>query len=161
MPSSKPKPLFRGALLCDSVYSAADGTKHLCGVKQGQIDIDTKPAFMKGIVFAYFDLLEPGEYRLHLEVEAPGFRARGTAEPAIGGNGAYVELETPIYALVSEDSVLRFRWKVDEGRWSKPVEWRLALKDKARELDEGEVSLLRDLFVASVKWESSKQARQS
>lgn len=156
MAESRRNAVFRGAVFCDAVLESGRESKTLVGVRRGQIDLNTTPAFLGGVIFAFFDFLIPGDHAVELELQAPNFRGEGELTVSIGEGGAYIELEAPVFAYVQEASTLNFRWRIGGANWSKPVKWRLRFAPEAKKLGVEGSRLARNLFSASANWEGFK-----
>lgn len=141
-----PKIQLRNALICDKVYQDDFELACVNRVYPGRLVIDSVPSVFELFVFCTFAVETDVPMRLEFKLAGPRVTAGGAG--ILDNSSDYFEIIAPFFTYLDGPAELSFRWRVDDGKWSKPIRWGVEISDDAVYLDDSNVQIMRALFNA-------------
>lgn len=137
---------LRNAILCDRVYQDDYELAYINRIYPGKIILETIPSVLQLYIYCAFSVETDKPARLEFKLEGPKVTAGGAG--AFDESSDHFEIIAPFFTYLDAPSEITFRWRLDEGKWSRAVKWQVQVHEEAVHLDTESVNTLRMLFNA-------------
>ena len=137
---------LRNAIICDRIYQDDYDLSCLNRVYPGKIILETVPSYFELYIYCAFSVTTDEPAKLEFKLEGPRVKAGGGG--ILDDSSDYFELVAPFFTYLDSPTEITFKWRTNEGRWSKAVRWAVEVADGAVHLDTESVDTLKNLFNA-------------